>query len=473
MRTTKFAMSIIVALVLQTQVVRSSLGQGLFKMDFGDLQNFDEVDEWDVFPTYSFFDCADLDFACIDTDEESFGTWKVTDWSKGGDDDVTLTMMDQLELADETGSFATGMTANNPVPQELDVEYDGIEVPAPVKDDYLYRLPDTAGTEILFRWDNLDPGKYSVTVFQGRTDDANGQFGKIWVDADPTGGGEIEEENTDDFSSLNEPEGIPRTLEVEVNTGQHLWYAHMEDNSGGISGIILRQTESFGGGAGPILQAGDADRDLDFDQLDLVKVQIAGKYLTGQAATWGDGDWNGAPGGNVDAPPVGDGLFNQLDIIAAVGNGLYLAGPYAAIQPGGNEGDEQTSLVYQAATGELSVDAPAGKELTSINITSAGNKFIGDQPAALDGAFDNFGADNLFKATFGGSFGSISFGSVLPAGIAENELANDLSVVGSLAGGGDLGDVDLVYIPEPTSMFLFAIAFVILSQRSRRVVHRH
>ena len=38
----------------------------------------------------------------------------------------------------------------------------------------------------------------------------------------------------------------------------------------------------------------------------------------------------------------------------------------------------------------------------------------------------------------------------VPAGIAENELAADLSV-GSLAGGGDLGDVDLVYIPEPSA----------------------
>ena len=47
---------------------------------------------------------------------------------------------------------------------------------------------------------------------------------------------------------------------------------------------------------GPSLQAGDSDQDLDFDQLDLVQVQIAAKYLTGQPATWGEGDWNGAPG---------------------------------------------------------------------------------------------------------------------------------------------------------------------------------
>ena len=75
----------------------------------------------------------------------------------------------------------------------------------------------------------------------------------------------------------------------------------------------------------------------------------------------------------------------------------------------------------------------------------------------LDGAFDNFAADNVFKATFGGSFGSISFGHVLPAGIVESDLAADLSAVGSLAGGGDLGDVDLVYVPEPTCMLLLII----------------
>ena len=53
------------------------------------------------------------------------------------------------------------------------------------------------------------------------------------------------------------------------------------------------------------LQAGDADQDLDFDQLDLVAVQIAAKYLSGEAATWGEGDWNGAPGGSPGDPPAG------------------------------------------------------------------------------------------------------------------------------------------------------------------------
>jgi hypothetical protein len=80
------------------------------------------------------------------------------------------------------------------------------------------------------------------------------------------------------------------------------------------------------------LQAGDADMDCDFDQIDLVQVQVAAKYLTGQPATWGEGDWNGAPGGSAgdNIPPPGDGQFNQLDIVAALGAGKYLQGNYCA-----------------------------------------------------------------------------------------------------------------------------------------------
>lgn len=77
------------------------------------------------------------------------------------------------------------------------------------------------------------------------------------------------------------------------------------------------------------LHEGDSDQNFDFDQLDLVQVQVAAKYLSGETSTWGEGDWNGAPGGTLDSPPAGDGLFNQLDIVAAQQAGLYLAGPSA------------------------------------------------------------------------------------------------------------------------------------------------
>ena len=76
------------------------------------------------------------------------------------------------------------------------------------------------------------------------------------------------------------------------------------------------------------LQAGDANQDYAFDESDLIAIFQAGKYRTGQPATWSDGDWNGAPGGRVGDPPSGDGLFDESDLIAAFQNGLYRTGRY-------------------------------------------------------------------------------------------------------------------------------------------------
>ncbi len=218
-----------------------------------------------------------------------------------------------------------------------------------------------------------------------------------------------------------------------------------------------------------LLRPGDADQDLDFDQLDLVQVQIANKYLTGQAATWGEGDWDAAPGGEPGSPPAGDGLFNQLDIIAALNSGVYLTGPYGAIQSDGTQGDDQTSIVYNPASGEVAVDAPAGTELTSVNIDSAGGIFT-DQPAQnLGGSFDNDADNNIFKATFGSSFGTLSFGNVAQTGLSEEFVLNDLTVVGSLAGGGDLGAVDLIYVPEPSTLAMLVFGMLFGLRRFRRM----
>ncbi len=333
---------------------------GLFKMDFGTPENIDPLEDWNEFETFYF---ADFD--------DDIAVWPLTDWSGGGDDDVTLHIMDNLELSDELGVFANGMTANNPTHELEDVVYDGVEVPYQVKDDYLYRDPDTAGTELLFRYDNLDPGQYNVTLFLGRTTDANGQFGKVWVESDPEGHGEPDVENTGDFAATLpdiDIEGHPQTVSVEIKAGEYLWYAHMEDNSGGISGIIIRQT-SAGGVAGDfngdgVLDAGDIDdltgqsatdannaaydlnadsqvdsadvkvwvKDLfkswvgdanldgEFNSSDLVAVLSSGTYEVDINAVWSSGDFNG------------DGRANTSDLVTALADGGYEAGPVAAVR---------------------------------------------------------------------------------------------------------------------------------------------
>ena len=66
------------------------------------------------------------------------------------------------------------------------------------------------------------------------------------------------------------------------------------------------------------VQAGDANRDRQFDQHDIVLVLQANKYLTGEPADFSEGDWNA------------DDVFDQHDIVAALQTGNYLEGPYAA-----------------------------------------------------------------------------------------------------------------------------------------------
>ena len=131
--------------------------------------------------------------------------------------------------------------------------------------------------------------------------------------------------------------------------------------------------------------------------------------------------------------------------------------------------DDQTSIVYNANTGEVAVNAPTGKELTSVNIQSASSIFTGAPAQNLGGSFDNDKDDNIFKATFGSSFGSLSFGNVAQAGLSEDYVAGDLTVVGSLAGGGDPGAVDLIYVPEPASLLMLGVGLaMVLATRSRR-----
>ena len=315
-----------------------------------------------------------------------------------------------------------------------------------------------------------DNWHHVAAVFAGESDGGDGT-GIVYLDGvagDPfDGGGDLQDAGGDDQRWY-----IGRT---RTPTSGYAWMGLIDEvaiypvalTEQQILNHIALAPQTGGGGVGP-LQAGDANQDLKFDQLDLVQVQIAAKYLSGQAATWGDGDWNGAPGGTVGSPPAGDSRFDQKDIIAALAAGKYLTGPYLAVKPNGAANDGQTSVGYNALTGEVWVDAPAGKELTSINIESAGGIFTGSPAQNLGGSFDNDADTNIFKATFGSSFGTLTFGNVAQTGLLQDFVVNDLTVVGSLAGGGALGDVDLIYIPEPGTLSILLIGLGVLVAAVRR-----
>jgi hypothetical protein len=71
---------------------------------------------------------------------------------------------------------------------------------------------------------------------------------------------------------------------------------------------------------GPDPPIGDSDYNLRFDFDDILAVMGPGKYETGLAATWSEGDWNK------------DGLFDFGDVLGALSVGSYESGGFAARQ---------------------------------------------------------------------------------------------------------------------------------------------
>ena len=192
--------------------------------------------------------------------------------------------------------------------------------------------------------------------------------------------------------------------------------------------LIVGPIKGLGSCGDPnVLHAGDADQDFDFDQLDLVKVQVAAKFLTGEPASWGEGDWDGAPGGRAGDPPPGDGLFDQRDIVAALAGAEYLSGPYAALQPFG--------LIHEEPVETLAND------------------------------YDQGANHGVFQATLTDNIGSLGFGGLAQAGFPEQQTTIDQSVVGTSSSGDDLGEVHMttIPIPEPGTAFLICIGSLVLS----------
>jgi len=306
----------IAAALLQTPLATQA---GLFKIDFGHMENEripadadgNPLDpqplllDWDVIPTWTFADpngnvtdgSASIKGTANDAGTEV--TWKLRDISANPNTKVTLTILDNRTLAEKLSAdappYMLGQTANNPTKEGRDVVYDDVRVPGVVKDDYLYRNPDAAGSESLMRIANLDPGTYNVTVFEGRTTDGS-RTGKIWVD-DIKGLKEPADQNTGNYAGKNDAgevllDGQPRTVTVKINAGDYLWFAEMEDNSGGISGMIIRS----------VIDPADSKGlfKIDFGQLEnerVTKITTANKDQAGEDASAPPPltDWNVIP----------------------------------------------------------------------------------------------------------------------------------------------------------------------------------
>ena len=83
----------------------------------------------------------------------------------------------------------------------------------------------------------------------------------------------------------------------------------------------------------------------------------------------------------------------------------------------------------------------------------------------LDDRWDS----SIFKATLGGSIGSLNFGNLAQGDLSEESLLSDLTAAGSLGDRSDWGRVDLVYVPEPSAALLLIMGAAIGLLRTARV----
>ncbi|MCA9152601.1 MAG: hypothetical protein KDA92_25030, partial [Planctomycetales bacterium] len=81
------------------------------------------------------------------------------------------------------------------------------------------------------------------------------------------------------------------------------------------------------------------------DSSDLVAIFTAGKYETGQAAGWAEGDWDG------------DGVFGTGDLVWAFDDGGFEQGPRSAVAATAAVPEPSTSLLFACAA-SLSMLSP-------------------------------------------------------------------------------------------------------------------
>ena len=129
---------------------------------------------------------------------------------------------------------------------------------------------------------------------------------------------------------------------------------------------------------------------------------------------------------------------------------------------------------YDANTGDFGWEA--NEQLTSIQVSSEAGIFgtgSADVDFGFDAGFCSFpdcitSPQRIFKATFGDSFGSFVLQNLVETGLTEEFLLRDLSATGSYSVGGPFGpDVELLYIPEPSTLLMMMIALSALMARCR------
>lgn len=208
---------------------------------------------------------------------------------------------------------------------------------------------------------------------------------------------------------------------------------------------------------------GDADLDGDVDNADVGAVFGAFDGGTGTGKVWADGSFDGD--GDVDNTDVG-AVFGNFAPTASATSVLAASVSASALSP------TNADLIYDQVTGEITLDGAeaAGGVITNFVLTSDG-EFINTDGLTNPflGAFFTANANEISASdplTTG--LALIELGAVLQAGLTESELAD---VFGAATYVGNLGTgvqtLDLVLVPEPTTLVLMGLGGLAAMRRRR------
>ena len=154
-------------------------------------------------------------------------------------------------------------------------------------------------------------------------------------------------------------------------------------------------------------------------------------------------------------------LISGIFVLVLVANNTAIA----ELLPNGNLDDENISIVYNAQTGEIGVDT-GGRFIGQINVRSESEIFFtGPRPEAMFNCLCFLTERSIYKER--SEFMSESYGPLLPKGLTEPFLLQDLTVFGRgpILRPTEFGpEVDLVYIPvpEPSATFILFLATLTL-----------
>jgi len=158
-----------------------------------------------------------------------------TAWNVFSSDVTDAAVTDQGGIDNDVRLSITGILGNNNPSGAGATTVNGVTVPLEANNDYVWGDSPANLGSILFEFKNLDAGNYNVSVFAGRTSDAN-QEGTIWVGAV----GDEPVKNTGNFANSS------ATLLGSVGAGDSLFYRHSPgtDWIGGTSGLIVQRQSS-------------------------------------------------------------------------------------------------------------------------------------------------------------------------------------------------------------------------------------